>query len=454
MAPTAITLGAASARGFGAFTSMGGGGWIFAYYRTGNSVLLGPICINGSGQILSLGAVGGSNDGILTISSAGAIVSQIANTSGVFFAKDSSTCFFDSTNNFLYFVSAYPSSSGIGIAKVTPSSSSYSWTRYYQGSFTNTTAEPYGVVVDSSQNVYSCGQLTQDQGCCGIVPFAAIAKQNSSGAFTYYALHNDVAGGLAKFVKIILSSAQNPIVVGVNNIVGGYSVGCIFSFTSTLESNWKKQISNGSQNILFNSVAKDSSDNYYVVGANVSTSPGLGLLIKYNSSGVVQWQRSLAPTSGGLTFSSVSVSSSGDIYVLGYTSGIKSPLVLVKYNSSGTLQWQRLFTPGTITLNNFNELVIDDSTKSIYFPVCYNGSNLGNGTIRLIIKYPMDGSKLGTYAVGSTTMTISASSHTSATISYTEATASMTYRTTPAINGVGPTLSYSNVSYSSSLTTL
>ena len=94
----------------------------------------------------------------------------------------------------------------------------------------------------------------------------------------------------------------------------------------------------------------DSSGNVYVVGRTTSgySGPGGGekhiVTMKFNSSGTLQWQRSIEFNTlcypGG-----VAVDSSGGVYVCGdfatggypyYDEGF-----VAKYNSSGTLQWQK-----------------------------------------------------------------------------------------------------------------
>ena len=96
----------------------------------------------------------------------------------------------------------------------------------------------------------------------------------------------------------------------------------------------------------------DSSDNIYVTGYTAgglvgnTTSGGTDLfLVKYNSSGVKQWTKQLGTSETDVTLS-VSVDSSDNIYVTGYTEGGLDgntnaggmDIFLVKYNSSGVKQ--------------------------------------------------------------------------------------------------------------------
>jgi hypothetical protein len=100
-------------------------------------------------------------------------------------------------------------------------------------------------------------------------------------------------------------------------------------------------------NMVFNSSVVDSSDNIYVSGKYSSYSAGwnpAGLLSKYNSSGALQWAIKIDGSSGSEVGNGidVDVTSTGNSYI-GITS-FTSPnytLYFLKYNSSGVRQWVR-----------------------------------------------------------------------------------------------------------------
>ena len=120
----------------------------------------------------------------------------------------------------------------------------------------------------------------------------------------------------------------------------------------------------------------DSSGNLYVVGRIVS---GGGVIVKYNSSGTLQWQRKFEVT--GVTadlptaFTAVTVDSSGNIYAVGNfahnTTNQKTHGYIVKYDSSGSITWQRKIAPnaGWDTSTNsgvFPQGVLTDSSGNVY----------------------------------------------------------------------------------------
>ena len=133
----------------------------------------------------------------------------------------------------------------------------------------------------------------------------------------------------------------------------------------------------------------DSSDNIYVTGhtdggldGNTNSGGWDLILVKYNSSGVKQWTKQLGTSSLDRGYG-VTVDSSDNIYVTGYTGGGldgntnsgTTDLFLVKYNSSGTKQWtQQLGTSS----DDKGEGVTVDTSYNIYVPGFTTGGLDGN----------------------------------------------------------------------------
>jgi len=100
-------------------------------------------------------------------------------------------------------------------------------------------------------------------------------------------------------------------------------------------------------------IAVDDNDgSVYAVG-NTHDQSGSGgspyskiFLVKYDKSGTLQWQRTL-DGSGEEYGRGVGVDSSGNVYICGHSDlnsyGGASDIVIAKYNSSGVIQWQKRF---------------------------------------------------------------------------------------------------------------
>ena len=95
----------------------------------------------------------------------------------------------------------------------------------------------------------------------------------------------------------------------------------------------------GTSNDFVRAIKVDSSGNVYITGQVYlpSTNSNDMIVVKYNSSGVIQWQKYL----GGASYTDrgvgIAVDSSGNVYIGGYTYGVGAggyDAFIVKYNSS------------------------------------------------------------------------------------------------------------------------
>ena len=124
----------------------------------------------------------------------------------------------------------------------------------------------------------------------------------------------------------------------------------------------------GGNNLNF--ITVDSSGNVYVVSTNWQTATR-GVLFKFNKSGVLQWQKEFKPSAGGIFTKGLKVDSSGNIYVSGQaTSSVPGStmngynLALIKFDSSGSIQWMRFWGSssddygGGITIDGSDDIII------------------------------------------------------------------------------------------------
>lgn len=154
------------------------------------------------------------------------------------------------------------------------------------------------------------------------------------------------------------------------------------------------------------SVGIDSSGNIYTVGYlkqgvsfgnNVyiwgSSSYKQSVIVKYNSSGVAQWARSVSSAPDYSEFNSISVDNTGNIYTAGYifgssvhdfgngvtAKGVDADgwnSVLVKYNTSGETQWAKTAVSGPGD-SYFNSVSVDNNSH-IYTVGFIQGSGTFN----------------------------------------------------------------------------
>ena len=122
-------------------------------------------------------------------------------------------------------------------------------------------------------------------------------------------------------------------------------------------------------------VAVASSGNIYIVG-NISV---FMLIAKYNSSGTLQWQRSLGSVSLPEEGWAIAIDPSENVYITGYVDvvGQANNVIIAKYNTSGTIQWQKQLA-GVGTRNDYGTSIAVDSASNVYVNA-YSNASAGGG---------------------------------------------------------------------------
>lgn len=241
------------------------------------------------------------------------------------------------------------------------SSGTIVWQRLIEGAGTYLTS----AAIDASGNVYIAG----DGGSSG-----TLFKYDSSGTVVW---KKNI--GTGNFNDIKIDGDGNILVAASATISSAYKI-LLIKFSPAGSIVWQRQFGDGQFNFA-NSVAVDSQNNVYI-GAQTRSGSGLydGLIAKFNSSGTVQWTRTLALNGTG----QVAVDPSGNAY-FGTSFGVIS-----KFNTSGALLWQRTWATA------INKIVAPSSGIRVV--------GLFSNVI-VTARLPLDGSGLGTYTVGAYNMT-------------------------------------------------
>jgi hypothetical protein len=279
------------------------------------------------------------------------------------------------------------------------------WRKTFQGQGNR----PEVVSVDASENMYvaSTQALLSPSG-------VVFVKLDSSGNVIWQlGLKNnsvidgsgfESADGLSGSGEACIDSSGNIIfsIMGIKNFQGsGASKKSIIAkYNSSRTLLWQKVFSSATFDSFFFlfPIKVDSSNNLYACFADYATLNST-VLVKMDPSGNILWQRKL--------FSSVSVSAGpitldADFNV--YVSGVSNNKgFFVKYNSSGVLQWQRFISTSTDTISFLRHEM--RGTENVHIRVRFSG-NINNKE-SMILSLPQDGSVTGSYLVDGMTVTIS-----------------------------------------------
>lgn len=238
-----------------------------------------------------------------------------------------------------------------------------------------------GVAVDNSDNLYAFGTNY-------------ILKSNSSGTSQW----QRTTASTTNWRAATFDSSDNIYITGdySNDLV-------VTKYNSSGTEQFTRKLSLSSYFVRGRGIGLDSSGNIYVSGNFRPVSGGNNnngaVIAKWNSSGVLLWQRKLDSASNEDSSDALAIDSSDNIYIVGsanatgnYTEGL-----IAKYNSSGTIQWQRTFSKSGSPSGKYanGSGMVVDSKDNIY-PLFYS-TFVNNGYDGLLYKLPNDGSLTGTH---------------------------------------------------------
>lgn len=319
----------------------------------------------------------------------------------------------------------------------------YVWKRNSEGTFQwacrlGTSGRSYstgGIAADSSGNVY-CLVSRTDAGYGSL-----LFKLDSTGSIS---LAKNIKGDDATYFSSAFARGQSSIAVTGSKVhVIGYSGSSTYKTnivtlnSSDLTHSWSRQITPGGDTLNFGEVRADSSGNVYAMFGGGTNSH----IVKYNSSGTIQWQKNIDYTdqdavgnlavdstgavyvtgnyNSGLWFAKVAsdagsvswtktitnsdvvaaqpqiqVDNNDNVYVAGRTAG-NAATFIAKFNSSGTLDWRRTITPGQNIMVN-----IGSAINNYAFYVIARHSFAAN-IDSVVMKIPLDGTLTATKSLNS-----------------------------------------------------
>lgn len=250
----------------------------------------------------------------------------------------------------------------------------------------------YKVKTDGSGNVYVAGTTNTSNAN------AYVAKYNSSGVNLWLASYDGPEGLRENLVDMKVDGSGNVYVTGWSYV--GTNPGVIFTikYNSSGARQWVARYGAMNARSIPDALVVDGSGNVYVVGIKglnplpngTYYSDNYGLTLKYNSSGVLQWEQAVATR--GSENTDVKVDVSGNVYVCGKFEGPSEVrnFKTYKYDASGVLQWQRDYARSG-RVNDAWKIALDPGGN-----IFVTGTSIGPGSFSytydfMTVRYAPDG---------------------------------------------------------------
>ena len=249
------------------------------------------------------------------------------------------------------------------------------------------------ITIDSSDNIYVAGSGPVDTG----VRDALLAKYNTSGTLQWQRALGK-SSRYSHFLGVKTDSSGNIYVSGSdgdNDLIAKYNS------SGTLQ--WHKTIADNAYTLSnTQDIALDSSGNIYGVGfTNIPNVANTMYCYKLNSSGDMQWSRLVNHVANRNEEAySVVVNGDDDIFVIGESYMLSASHlagIILKFNSSGTLQFTRTFMNSDSDEFTRFRRGHSDGNGNLLITGQTNTGAVGQ-TDMLVLKVPDDGSLTGTYS--------------------------------------------------------
>ena len=233
--------------------------------------------------------------------------------------------------------------------------------------------------------------LTNTIGTAAARSYGFLTKSGIGGLVIFYSSSDGslTSGG---FSGINLDSSVNTFFNGTNS----YGYWDLFSSQSDGTIRFQKKIT-GSYSASGSGAYIDSSNNLFATGSDSGQTVGgwgPANIYKFDTNGNLSWRVGFFGSSNFITFNACTVDSSGNVYGVGFADTPYRYHLVIKYNSSGVYQWNQVRGNAISGLNAGINACITDSSGNIYL-AGFNGINVaGQPSKPIFIKYDTNGSLL------------------------------------------------------------
>jgi len=267
------------------------------------------------------------------------------------------------------------------------------WAQRYNGPGNDYDA-PYGIALDGSGNVYVTGTSTGD----GTGFDYATIKYDNDGNQQWVKSYNGTGNSYDAAMGLAVDASGNVCVTGISTAQNGLGDCVTIKYDTNGNEQWTKTYDGAaSGNDYGNSVTVDSSGNVYVIGSSAGAKTGQDYLtIKYDSSGQQLWASTYSsPGNNWDEGRSIGLDGSGNVYVTGvlaYSEGKASTddWGTIKYDSAGVEQWVRQYNGPASIADEAWSIAVDTNGNSYVVGYSHGPTS---GSDLTSIKYDTDGAQ-------------------------------------------------------------
>jgi uncharacterized delta-60 repeat protein len=248
------------------------------------------------------------------------------------------------------------------------------WASRYNG-LGNNVDQAVSIEVDNSGYVYVTGRsMTSGTN----VDYCTI-KYNPSGLASWVQIYNGPGNDYDNATSIAIDNSGNVYITGTTFRLPNWEDYCTIKYSSSGVQQWVQSYTGPLDTDAPYSIEVDNSGNVYVTGYSTNSNWDFDYCtIKYNSLGVQQWvQRYNGPGDTDDFAHSMALDNSGNVYVTGGSTGIgtERDYCTLKYNSSGVQQWEQRYNGPGIGIDVARSIAVN-SSGNIYV----TGYSMGAGT--------------------------------------------------------------------------
>ncbi len=273
----------------------------------------------------------------------------------------------DNSGNVYVASSSYFTAQNLNIVTIKYNSSGVQqWLQVYD--FSGGDDQPSAIALDNSGNVYVAGKSYNSSTGNDYV----LLKYNSSGVPQWVRRYNGPSNADDHINAMAIDNSGNVYVTGES--VGHGADFCTIKYNSAGDSVWVRRYDGGDNSVPNDeaySIAVDSSGNVYVMGYTTLYPQQHDIAaIKYNSTGVQQWIRIVGPNqfTSDSPWGTIKVDASGNVYVATdiYTNSTNWDYLTFKLDSNDSLQWMKHYNGGGSNFEDYAENMVLDPSGYVY----------------------------------------------------------------------------------------